>query len=193
MKQVNQSLEAHLNTVTNIMSYDLYELVLFNGNHYYYADTDKDIIYNGQIYNCDSLLLKRQQVKINARVVVDSMSVTIHAGKTDRIEGKSLFEAAHDGTMDRAKLFLKRCFFNGSSIIGAIDLFGGTVEVKSAGGIKLSLLVKAKTQGLNMGFPIRRYYPQGSYTTSANGVTYSKETDSGAVIAPFVPLKEVLL
>lgn len=193
MKQVNSSLEMHLNTAKNLMSCDLYDFVLFNGNRYRWADTDKDIVYAGQVYEHDALLIKRQQVKLNDRVVVDSMSVTIYANKRDTLEGKPLFQAVHDGDLDKAKLYLKRCFFRNGSIIGAIDLFGGGVEVKQAGGIKLELTVKAKTQGLNMGFPIRRYYPQGSYTTNSEGVTTSKKTDEGAVIAPFVPLKEVLL
>ena len=175
------------------MSCDLYDLVLFNGNRYRWADTDKDIVYNGQVYEHDALLIKRQQVKLNDRVVVDSMSVTINANKTDMLENKPLFQAAHDGNLDRAKLYLKRCFFRDGSIIGAVDLFGGCVEVKQAGGIKLDLTIKAKTQGLNMEFPVRRYYPQGSYITNSAGVTTSKKTDAGAVIAPFVPLKEVLL
>ena len=111
MKQVNSSLETHLNTAKNLMSCDLYDLVLFNGNRYRWADTDKDIVYNGQVYEHDALLIKRQQVKLNDRVVVDSMSVTINANKTDMLENKPLFQAAHDGNLDRAKLYLKRCLF----------------------------------------------------------------------------------
>ena len=102
-------------------------------------------------------------------------------------------QAAHSGVLDRAKLYLRRCFFRDQSVVGAIDLFGGNVEVKSAGGIKIELSVKAETQGLNMEFPVRRYYPQGSYTTNEDGVIYSKETDAATLIAPFVPRREVLI
>lgn len=42
------------------------------------------------------------------------------------------------------------------------------MEVKSAGGIKIQLTVKARTQGLNMDFPIRKFYAQGTYTTNSS-------------------------
>lgn len=193
MKTVNKSLETYLETEKNITSCDLYELVLYNGNTYYYADTDIDISFNGHLYLHNALLIKRKQVKIHDCVVVDSMTVTVQADRNDRLEGKPFLRAVHDGALDRAKLYLRRCFFRDRSVVGAIDLFGGNVEVKSAGGIKIELSVKAETQGLNMEFPVRRYYPQGSYTTNADGVIYSKETDAATLIAPFVPLKEVLL
>lgn len=43
MKTVDTALEKYLNREKQITSCDLYELVLFNGNKYYYADTDIDI------------------------------------------------------------------------------------------------------------------------------------------------------
>lgn len=194
MKTVTKDLETYLNTAKNMTSCDLYELRLFNGNTYYYADTDMDIVYDGHVYQHNALLIKRNQIKLNSSVVVDTMTVTIYANTKDTIEGKSILQAAHDGTMDRANLQLRRCFFRGQTIVGCISLFGGTTEVKSAGGIGLQLTVKAKTQGLNMSFPIRKYYPQGTYSTDdTSQVISSKETDSTCVIAPFVPRKEALI
>lgn len=194
MKTVTKDLETYLNTAKNMTSCDLYELRLFNGNIYYYADTDMDIVYDGHVYQHNALLIKRNQIKLNSSVVVDTMTVTIYANTKDMIAGKTILQAAHDGTMDRANLQLRRCFFRGKTIVGCISLFGGTAEVKSAGGIGLQLTVKAKTQGLNMSFPIRKYYPQGTYSTDdTSQVISSKETDSTCVIAPFVPRKEALI
>lgn len=194
MKTVTKDLETYLNTAKNMTSCDLYELRLFNGNIYYYADTDMDIVYDGHVYQHNALLVKRNQIKLNSSVVVDTMTVTIYANTKDMIAGKTILQAAHDGTMDRANLQLRRCFFRGQTIVGCISLFGGTAEVKSAGGIGLQLTVKAKTQGLNMSFPIRKYYPQGTYSTDdTSQVISSKETDSTCVIAPFVPRKEALI
>lgn len=194
MKTVTKDLETYLNTAKNMTFCDLYELRLFNGNTYYYADTDMDIVYDGHVYQHNALLIKRNQIKLNSNVVVDTMTVTIYANTKDTIEGKTILQAAHDGTMDRANLQLRRCFFRGQTIVGCISLFGGTAEVKSAGGIGLQLTVKAKTQGLNMNFPIRKYYPQGTYSTDdTSQVISSKETDSTCVIAPFVPRKEALI
>lgn len=78
--------------------------------------------------------------------------------------------------------------------MGAIALFGGQVEVKQAGGIKVELTVKSKTQGLNMQFPLRKYYPQGTYTLNSDSNIISSQTsEETCLIAPFVPQKEVLL
>ena len=96
--------------------------------------------------------------------------------------------------LDRATLALSRCFFNNSGeIIGVIDLFSGTTEVKSCGGLVMQLTVKSKVQGLSQEFPRRRFYPQGTYSTSGGKVSSQTDEDSASVIAPFVPLKEVLL
>ena len=63
----------------------------------------------------------------------------------------------------------------------------------SAGGLVVSLDVKAETSGLNMEFPIRKYYPQGSFSTDKDGIVTIKDSDDIAVVAPFKPQKEVLL
>ena len=57
----------------------------------------------------------------------------------------------------------------------------------------MKLTVKSKVQGMSQEFPRRRFYPQGTYANSGGTVSSSKEEDSASVIAPFVPLKEVLL
>ena len=193
MKSVATTLGTHLNTKKNFVSCDLYELQLANGNKYFYTNCDQDITFEGNVYLHNALLIKRQQTKINDRVVVDTMAVTISADSSDKIEGKPILLAAHDGILDRAKLFLKRCFFENGNAIGAIDLFGGIAEVKRCGGIGLELTVKAKTQGLAQEFPIRRYYPQGTYSTSNGVITSDDETNDYALITPYVPLKEVLI
>lgn len=193
MKNVAFQLADHLNTARNFVSCDLYELRLANGNTYYYTNADRDITYDSITYRHNALLVKRQQTKINDRVVVDTMTVTISATGKDTIEGKPILLAAHDGTLDFAKLHLARCFFRDSEVLGAIGLFGGNVEVKKCGGLGLELTVKAKTQGLAQEFPVRKYYPQGTYSTANGSISAGTSDDDSCLIAPFVPLKEVLL
>lgn len=192
MKAVEDNLTTYLNTVKHIQSCDLYRLVLANGNTYYFTDADTDITYNGVVYEHDKLLFKREQIKLNATVTVDTLTVSIYATTSDQIESKPIMTAALDGTLDRARLYLARCFFRDSVVIGAIDLFGGKVEIKQAGGLQLQLSIKAETSGLNMDFPVRKYYPQGSFSTTGGKIT-AGSTDSHAVIAPYIPRKEVLL
>lgn len=56
----------------------------------------------------------------------------------------------------------------------------------------MQLSIKAETSGLNMDFPIRKYYPQGSFSSTGGKVT-AGGVDANAVIAPFIPRKEMLL
>lgn len=193
MKNVTTQLSEHLNNTKNIVSCDLYELQLANGNKYYYTDTDIDVTYNGNVYRHNKLLLDRQKTQINDRVVVDTLSVKIGANSKDLLEGKPIMLAAHDGVLDRAWLYLKRGFFNGTAIVDVVNLFGGVVEVKKCGGVALELTVKAKTQGLSQEFPTRKFYPQGTFATTNGTIKENGENDNYCVITPFVPLKEVLL
>ena len=192
MKEVSNELVNYLNTVKNMVSCDLFELRLADGAVYYFTNTDKSILYGGHTYRHDLVLVKRQQVKINDCVVVDTMTVNVYADKSMMLGSKNLFLAAHDGTLDMARMALKRCFFRDNVVVGVIGLFEGRVEVKACGGIGLELTVKADTQGLNQNFPIRIYSPQGSYTN--NGGTVSAGNDEKAcVVTPYIPRKEVLL
>lgn len=194
MKTVTDELATYLNTKKEMVVCDLYTLTLYDGTAYYYTDADHDVTYNGHTYLHDALLLKREQTKINNVISVDSMTVSIYATVEDKLGDKPIFLAAHDGTLDRATLSLSRAFFDeDGNITGAIDLFSGITEVKSCGGLLMKLTVKSKVQGLSQEFPRRRFYPQGTYSTSGGKVSSSKEEDSASVIAPYVPLKEVLL
>lgn len=194
MKTVTDALAAYLNTKKEMVVCDLYTLTLYDGTAYYYTDADHDVTYNGHTYLHDALILKREQTKINNVISVDSMTVSIYATVDDKLDDKPIFLAAHDGTLDRATLSLSRAFFEeDGNITGAIDLFSGVTEVKSCGGLLMNLTVKSKVQGLSQEFPRRRFYPQGTYSTSGGKVSSSAEEDSASVIAPYVPLKEVLL
>lgn len=202
MKTVTEELATHLNTEKTFLACDLFELILANGNTYRYTDADCDVVLGNLIYRHDSLLIRRQQISLQSKVTVDSLEVVIYTDgdhAADKIESLPVMKVAHSGVLDGAKMNLLRAFFHKSgdlpaaSVIGTIGLFGGDVEIKSSGGIKLELTVKSKTQGLNMEFPIRKYYPQGAYTTTSGQIVSSGQTNDTCLIAPFVPRREVLL
>ena len=203
MKEVSADLATHLNTEKTFLSCDLFELVLANGNTYRYTDApDCDVVLDNLIYRHDSLMIRRQQISIQSKVTVDSLEVVIYTDgehAADKIESMPVMRVAHSGVLDGARMSLKRAFFRktgdlpAASVIGTIGLFSGDVEIKSSGGIRLELTVKSKTQGLNMEFPIRKYYPQGAYTTTSGRIVSNGQTDDMCLIAPFVPRKEVLL
>ena len=194
MKSVTDELSNYLHSQREMVSCDLYELRLFSGKKYYFTDADRDITYNGNLYRHNAVLLKREQTKINNVISVDSMTVSIYATVDDKLDVKPIFQAAHDGDFDRAILSMSRCFFGfNNEVIGVVGVFSGITEVKSCGGLTMKLTVKSKVQGLSQEFPRRRFYPQGTYASSGGQVTSSATEDSASVIAPFVPLKEVLL
>ena len=194
MKEVTTTLADYLNTKKEMQACDLYVLSLFSGSTYYYTDADHDVVYDSHTYLHNALLLKREQTKINNTISVDSMTVSIYATKDDKLDDTPIFLAAHDGSLDRGTLSMSRCFFDADdNIMGVVGLFSGTTEVKSCGGLQMKLTVKSKVQGLSQEFPRRRFYPQGTFASSGGTVSASSTEDSGTVIAPFVPLKEVLL
>ena len=194
MKDATNALAEYLTTQKNLTSCDIYELTLKNGNVYRFADFDTDVSYNGSVYSHSSVgIPKRQQISIKSQATVDSMNIQIYSDANDVIENKRVNKAAHDGVLDRATLALSRCFFSNGSVIGAVKLFAGVVEINQCGGLSLQLTVKSKTQGLNMEFPVRKYYPQGVYNTVNNTVRSSTDDSETCLITPFVPLKEVLM
>lgn len=194
MKNTSAEIIEYLNTNRNIVACDLYELKLQNGNIYKFADFDTDVTYGSSVYSHTAMgIPKRQQIKLQSQVNVDSMTVEIYNGRTAVIGNKSLNQAAHDGLLDKSVLTLLRCYFNGTTVIGAVQLFSGIVEIKQCGGLSIQITAKSKTQGLNMEFPIRRYYPQGVYTKVGNTISSSSQNTETCLITPYVPLREVLL
>ncbi len=194
MKDTTDELAKYLNTQKEMISCDLYTLTLYGGSEYHFTDADRDVISDGVTFKHDAFLFKREQTKINNVISVDSMTISIFATAEDKLGDKPLFLAAHDGTLDRATLAMSRCFFDlEGNVIGVVGLFSGITEVKSCGGLAMKLTVKSKVQGMSQEFPRRKFYPQGTYASNGTTVTSSTEEDSASVIAPYVPLKEVLL
>lgn len=163
MKQVSETLSAHLNNEKSFLSCDLYELVLKSGVSYYWAVTDTDVKLGGKTYRSNGPIITRNQIKTSSTVSVDKLTVTINCTAQDKIGGVPIMAVAHNGGFDGATLKLRRAFFNAKGVIDAIDLFEGVVEVKKGGGLTLQLDVKSTVQKLNVEYPIRRYYPQCPY------------------------------
>lgn len=170
MKEVSQTLGAHLNTEKSFRSCDLYEIHFRSGLSYYYADTDYPVQFGGHIYITNGPIITRTAIKTNSMVSVDKLTLTINANERDTLGGVPLIAVAHNGGFDGAKLQLRRAFFgDNGQVLDVIDLFKGTCEVKNGGGLSVQLEVKSVVQALNTEWPNRRYYPQCPYSL------YSKE------------------
>lgn len=186
MKEVNEVLRQHLNNDKYFMSCDLYELRLRSGVTYYWADSDADVSYNGQIYKSDGPIIVRDKIATNSTVSVDKMTVSISTNEQDKIGGVPIMAVAHNGGFDGAQMTLKRSFFDDNyTIIDAVGLFTGLCEVSQGGGLTLKLNVKSIVQKLNIEYPNRRYYPQCPFSVYSKecGVDISKFRKSGKVTA----------
>lgn len=201
MKSVDSNLETYLNTVKEIQCCDLYEFTV-GETKYYYTNSDRDIVYNSQTYKHNVFLFERDQIKLENQLQVDSLTVTVSAGESDTIAvngtEKPFLKAVNDGDFDGATLKLSRCFFKPitdtalPAIVGVIALFSGVCDISQAGGLYVQFSVKSKTTGLNMTFPMRRYYPQGAYSV-VNGSVAASDSSDNCLIAPYIPRKEVLI
>lgn len=186
MKEVNEVLRNHLNNDKYFMSCDLYELRLRSGVTYYWADSDADVSYNGQIYKSDGPIIVRDKIATNSTVSVDKMTISISTNEQDKIGGVPIMAVAHNGGFDGAQMTLKRAFFDDNyTIIDAVGLFTGLCEVSQGGGLTLKLNVKSIVQKLNIEYPNRRYYPQCPFSVYSKecGVDISKFRKSGKVTA----------
>ena len=186
MKEVNEVLRNHLNNDKYFMSCDLYELRLRSGVTYYWADSDADVSYNGQIYKSDGPIIVRDKIATNSTVSVDKMTISISTNEQDKIGGVPIMAVAHNGGFDGAQMTLKRAFFDDNyTIIDAVGLFTGLCEVTQGGGLTLKLNVKSIVQKLNIEYPNRRYYPQCPFSVYSKecGVDISKFRKSGKVTA----------
>lgn len=195
MKEMPEELIARIADITTL-SCDWYTLTLADGRIFRMTDTDHDFFIGEDIWYHNFALIKREQVKTQSEVVVATMTVTLYVGLNDYIGTDHILKAAHKGLLDRANLTFGRAFFADSDmqqLLGTLTLFSGRTEIKKAGGLQLDLTVKANTQSLNMEFPLRRYYPQGAYSTVGGTVIDGDGSEGTAVIAPFVPRKEVLM
>ncbi|WP_441561963.1 DUF2163 domain-containing protein [Colibacter massiliensis] len=164
MKQVGEALNNHLNQSKTFLSCDLYGLHLKSGLSYYWADTDVNVTYGGNVYRGDGPVITRNKTSTRSEVSVDKLTISISCDKKDTIGGVPLMAVAHNGGLDGSTLNLKRAFFTAEGVlIDAVDLFTGIVEVRQGGGLTLQLDIKSVVQKLNVDFPNKRYYPQCPY------------------------------
>lgn len=162
MKSVSNELKAFLDTAKTFHVCDLYELTLQSGVVYRYADYDLPVLLpDGRLFaSSNRPVFKRGKLKINSKIEVDKLTVTLYIGTEDRIGGVPMMRVAHSGGLDESRLTLSRCFMREpGDVVGIVEMFGGYVEIKSGGGLELQLEVKSAVRWLNVDFPMQKYYP----------------------------------
>jgi len=193
MKSVSPDLNTYLNSEKNFQCCDLYKMTLKGGQIYYFADYDTDVTWNSHVWQHNKGLLSRDQTKLSGEPTVDTMTVTIACDVDDKLGTTPIILGAHNGMFDKAQLALYKAYFNEQgATVGAYELFAGSVEVSSAGGIVVKLTIKSNIQGLNQLVPVRIFAPQEAYA-NVNGTVTTSSTDTVTMMIPLKPSSRVLI
>lgn len=166
MKQVSDELREYLHSRSEFFMCDLYEITLKSGLIFRYASYDRDIILpDGRFFSCKGPEFKRTRIKLSSSISVDKMTVTVYTDSNDVISNTPMMQIAHTGGFDEAQLTLLRCFMSEPGVVvGAIEMFGGYIDVESGGGLEMEWAVKSGVQKLNVEYPLRKYYPECAYS-----------------------------
>lgn len=161
MKKVSDSLIKFLQSKTDFHMCDLYELTLYDGGTFRYADYDMNItLPDGRIFYCNSIGFDRDQVSLSADEVIDDISINFNIDDTDKINGISIMQLARNGGFDDAQITLYRCFMTSpGKVLDVLELFSGEIETPEGGGLSLAVNVNSLANRLNNNFPTRCYYP----------------------------------
>jgi uncharacterized phage protein (TIGR02218 family) len=174
MKQVSDELISYLGSAKEFFMCDLYEITLQSGLVYRYASYDQDIAVSGVKYSHKGPHFKRSQIKLSSGISVDKLTITVYSDTSDLISGTPMMQVAHNGGFDEAELSLYRCFMSAPGVVvGAVEMFGGYVDVDNGGGLEMKWVVKSGVQKLNVDYPLRKYYPTCPYSIYNTGCSLS--------------------
>jgi len=187
MKTVTPELLAYLNTRTEFMKCDLYELTLQSGLVFRYANYDRDItLPDGRFFSGKGPQFKRDRTKLSSEITVDKMNVNVLVDQTDMIGTTPMMQIAHNGGFDEATVSLLKCFMDTPGVVvGSVEMFTGYVDVKDGGGLEMNWEVKSSVQKLNVDYPTGKYYPTCLYSLydARCGVDLVSHTVTGTVTA----------
>lgn len=188
MKQVPQELLDHLHTAKEFIKCDLYKITLKSGLVFRYADFDRSITWDAQVWSHKGPTFKRGRIKLSSKIEVDKLTVNVYSDQSDIVGGSPLMHVAHNGGFDEAKLSLYKCFLKVPTtdhnmmmtfveqdagafekqfleVVGAVEMFSGYITIDNGGGLGMKWVVKSDIQKLDVEYPPRKYYPTCPFTT----------------------------
>lgn len=164
---------------------DLYEIMLFDGAVFRYADYDRDIyLSDGRLFSCNGPGFSRDKISLTADEVIDSLNIELTVDETDKMNDVNIIRIARNGGFDDARLSLYRCFLDEmGNALYVLELFTGEIETPEGGGLKLALDVNSFANKLNNNFPTRCYYPTCPFSLydSMCGVNLENYKKTGTV------------
>lgn len=201
MKQLTDELRDFMLNQENAYVADIYEIAIPDGENYYLANGDLDIVYNDHIFKHGDFIIKRNQVRTEGTPTVDSLTFTIYDDQDDehtgKIAGKKVFPAAYESDLDDATVTVWKAYVDIDTLatIGVMELFSGRVTTSTVSGLSVKITVKSEVTGLNFDFPPRIYAAQNAYFTSTSGtvITTTTKSDEGTAMIPLKPNQRVMV
>ena len=173
MKTASTNLINLLKT-NNFSMADLYTFTLADGSVYRFTNYDTSLSFGGITYQNNGLLIKRNGVKLNTGIEVDSLSVTIYS-QNYSMAGLSFFKLVANGGLDGASLELNRLFFTDPlNPIDKVWIFSGKVSDTSVTRFEANLTVNSEVELLNIQMPKNLYQPSCVHSVYDTGCTASK-------------------
>jgi len=157
---------------------DIYTITLAIGTVYRYADYDADLLYGGNVYASDDLMISRSGSRTVAGLEVDTLSVEIFADDTHLMLGIPFLQMARNGGLDGATMLVERVFMPMDNPIdtsaGTLHVFSGRINVDEVLRGVARLSVVSDIELLNVQMPRNIYQPGCSHTLFDTGCGLSK-------------------
>lgn len=173
MKTASTNLINLLKT-NNFSMADLYTFTLADGSVYRFTNYDTSLSFGGITYQNNGLLIKRNGVKLNTGIEVDSLSITIYS-QDYSMAGLSFFKLVANGGLDGASLELNRLFFTDPlNPIDKVWIFSGKVSDTSVTRFEANLTINSEVELLNIQMPKNLYQPSCVHSVYDTGCATSK-------------------
>jgi uncharacterized phage protein (TIGR02218 family) len=175
MKSATQTLIDHLNTSDKFILADLYVITLTNSTVLRLTNFDINLTYDSNTYTSSNL--ERDKIKQNTGFSVDSLDFIIYSDSSIVINGFTFNQALHYGLFDGAKVQIYKAYLNTDySVIGAINLFYGSLSINSITNTKAELQITSITDILNTKLPRNLYQAACSNTLFDTACSVQKST-----------------
>jgi uncharacterized phage protein (TIGR02218 family) len=153
-----------------------------DGQQWFFTNLEQSVVFNGNTYLGNSILISGLKYKASLGVNVDSQTIKIAARPTDNAApgGYSFLVALRSTLFDGCQIQRDRVFFSGGfngSQIGSVTLFKGRLStIKSVGRTSAQITVKSDLVLLDIQMPRNLWQATCMHTLYDAGCTLNKAT-----------------
>lgn len=179
MKPASSGLIALLNNSVDFLIADLWEFQLRNGITLYYTDADIDLVFDGNTYVHNNVLVTGGALKQTRGLEPNDTDVTCYpnVGMTPSMVGSTPFlQSVTNGMFDRAIVTRRRLFMPtwGDTSLGALVMFVGEMVDPDITRYTAPLHCKDVTNLLNIYMPRRQYQPTCAWVFGDSNCTVDR-------------------